>query len=64
MGSDFLKRSKGTRPRSSKATSALRERAGGSQEAEAAASEIGHYIVTEGLGRGQEVVFSLELKGL
>ena len=35
---------------SSKATSALRERAEGSQEAEAAASEIGHYIVTEGLG--------------
>ena len=50
VGSDFLKRSKGTRPRSSKATSALRERAEGSQEAEAAASEIGHYIVTEGLG--------------
>lgn len=39
VGSDFLKRSKGTRPRSSKATP-LREWAGGSQEEEAEAAEI------------------------
>lgn len=44
VGSDFLKRSKGTRPRSSKTT---QEWAGGSQEEEAEAAEIGHYVVTE-----------------